>query len=263
MRLSFIKLLLLAGVAASLCSCKSNKELVYLQNLPQEEVQPEIPFSTTDYELRKNDNLYIRITSIDPDVTRLFNPSSGLGYNSGTTQQYGSLSAQYINGYQIGQDGNIVLPIIGKIQVLGKTIAQTEELLTVKLNEYFKEVTVTVKLLSFKYTVMGEVTTPGVYYSYNHTSTLFEAISLAKGTTDYARLKNVLVLRQTPDGPKSIKVDLSDKSVLSSKAYYLQPNDVVYVAPDKFKNTRLNASMYSLMLSTVSTLIVILKFLGG
>jgi polysaccharide export outer membrane protein len=233
-----------------------------MQNLPQEEVQQKVLFSTIGYRLRESDNLYIQVNSINPEVNQFFNPSSGTGISAGTAQQYGTLAAQYINGYQVDQDGYIELPIIGKIQVLDHTISQAKEQVQAKVDEYFKEATVTVKLLSFKYTVMGEVASPGVYYNYNHTCTLFEAISQANGTTDYARLRNVLVLRETRDGTRPIKVDLSNKSVLSSEVYYLQPNDVVYVAPDKFKNTRLNASMYSLMLSSVSTLIVILKFLG-
>ena len=263
MKLYSLRLLLVLMVIINLCSCRSNKDLLYLRNLPQDEVQSEIPYSTTEYPLQVNDNLYIQIASLNSDVNQLFNPQTGNGVSAGTTQQYGSLTAQYINGYQVDQDGNIDLPIIGKIYVIGETMSQTKDLLMVKVNEYFKEATVTVKLLSFKYTVMGEVSTPGVYYNYSHTCTLFDAISQANGTTDYAQLKNVLVLRQTVNGTKSIKIDLSDKSTLSSEAYYLKPNDVVYVAPDRFKNTRLNASMYSLMLSTVSTFIVILKFLGS
>lgn len=261
MKILNIRLLLALLLAINLFSCRSNKELVYLQNLSQGEVQQGIPFSTMNYELRESDNLYIQVTSINPEVNQLFNPSSGMGSSSGTAQQYGSISAQYLNGYQVDENGDIELPVIGKIFVLGKTISEVKKLVKEKVLEYFKEAIVSVKLLSFKYTVMGEVSSPGVYYNYNHVCTLFEGISQANGTSDYARLKNVLVLRKGPDGTRTIKVDLSDKSVLSSEAYYLQPDDVVYVAPAKFKSIYLNAQMYSLMLSTVSTLIIILKFL--
>ncbi len=248
---------------ANLYSCKSNKDLIYMQNLSEGIVGQGAPFSTDNYQLRKDDNLYIQVSSLNPEVNQLFNPSSGgTGYSGSTAQLYGSLSAQYLNGYQVDQDGNVELPIIGKVNVAGKTIPHAKKLLMEKVSEYFKEATVSVKLLSFKYTVIGEVTKPGVYYNYNSTCTLLEAISQASGTTDYARLKNVTVVRETEEGKKSIKVDLSDKMLLSSEAYYLQPNDVVYVSPDKYKNTRLNSSLYTLTLSTISTLIVILKYLG-
>ena len=70
--------------------------------------------------------------------------------------------------------------------------------------------------------------------------------------TDYSRLKKALVIRETPKGTVNMEVDLTDKAFLTSQAYFLQPNDVIYVWPDKYKNTRLNAPMYSLMLSTIS-----------
>jgi polysaccharide export outer membrane protein len=262
MKLRVIKFLLPVLVAVLFSSCKPNKDLIYFKNLTQGEVQQGVPFSTTGYQLRENDNLYFQVSSMNQEVNQLFNPGSSAGYGSGTAQQFGTLSAQYINGYQVDQEGNIDLPIIGKVRVIGKTISQAKEVLVERVNEYFREATVTVKLLSFKYTMMGEVTQPGVYYNYNHTCTLLEAISQASGTTDFARLKHVVVLREEGESVRPIQVDLSDKSLLLSEAYYLRPNDVVYVAPDKFKSTRLNASMYALMLSTVSTLIVILKFMG-
>lgn len=243
-------------------SCKSNKDLIYLQNLPIEEIYSEIPFSSSEYLLKKGDNLFIQVKSINPDVNELFNPTLGIGTIGGTTQQYGSLSAQYINGYQVSGSGNVELPVIGEVFVQGKTLNEAKQLLRGRVNEYFKQASVSVKLLSFKYTVMGEVMQPGVYYNYNNTCTVLEAISQAKGTTDYAKLKRVKVIRQTPPGTKSIEIDLSDKSLLTSEGYYLRPGDVVYVSPDKHKNTRLNSSLYSLALSSVSTLIVILKYLG-
>ena len=242
MRHGMKRLPMVIVVIICLYSCRSSRELTYFQNLPEKHTQQENLFSTSNYQLRPDDNLYIQITSLSPEVNQLFNPSAGTGYASGTSQQYGSLSAQYINGYQVDQDGNIDLPIIGKVNILGKTIVQAKDLLMEKVNEYFKEAMVSVKLLSFKYTVMGEVASPGVYYSYNNFCTILEAISQASGTTDYAQLKNVVVLRENEDGKQSIKVDLSDQALLTSEAYYLHPNDVIYVAPDKYKNTHLNSS---------------------
>ena len=258
-RIVFQSLLLLMFLNA----CKSNDELIYLQNLPEGESVRTTAFSTDNYHLRPGDNLYINVTSINPDVTQLFNPSTASGTNGGgTSQAFGSVSAQYLNGYLIDNNGNIELPIIGLVPVKDQTLMEVKDRLVKRMNEYFKEATVSVKLLNFKVTVMGEVAKPGIVYTYNNTCTLLEAISQAGGTTDYSLLKKAMVIRETPQGTINIKVDLTDKSLLSSSAYYLQPNDVVYVWPDRYKNTRLNASLYSLMLSTVSTLIVLLKFMN-
>ena len=249
-------------MAVGIGSCKSSKELTYLQNLPAGSIQTKPEFSTEDYRLRESDNLYVQVISINPEVSQLFNPTGGSGNTSGTTQQYGTESAQYINGYQVDNSGFIELPVAGKVYVLNKTLIEARELIYQQIKLYFKEVTVYVKLLSFKYTLLGEITKPGVYYSFRNSCTILDAISQASGTTDYAKLRNVVVLRERENQKQSIKIDLTDQSLLNSEAYYLQPNDVVYVSPDgRFKNTKLNASVYSLMLSTVTTLIVILKFI--
>jgi len=257
-RIAFYSLLALALFS----SCKSNKELIYLQNLPEGEVVQSVPFSTDRYHLRPGDNLYIQVASINPEVNQLFNPAMASGGGAGTAQMFNSVSGQYLNGYLIDQDGRIELPIIGGVDAQGKTLQEVKDTLVKRVSEYFKEATVTVKLLNFKVTVMGEVSRPGVIYAYNNTFTLLEAISQAGGTTDYSRLKKALVIRETPKGTVNMEVDLTDKAFLTSQAYFLQPNDVIYVWPDKYKNTRLNAPMYSLMLSTISTLIVILKFMN-
>ncbi len=254
--LSFLALVL------TLFSCKSNKELIYLQNLPYGDIQTADPFSVSRYRLGKGDNLYVQVKSIDPEVSQLFNPMISNGYGTGTTQQFGNQTSIYINGYQLDSEGNIELPVVGLVHVEGKTIEETKKILEQRVSEFFKQATVTVKLLSFKFTVIGEVAHPGVYYNYNDDLTILEAISQANGTTDYAKLKKVTVLRRGPKGSFSIPVDLSDKSLIASEAYYLRPNDVIYVSPDRYKNTRLNASLYSLALSSVSTLVVILKFMS-
>jgi len=70
-----------------------------------------------------------------------------------------------------------------------------------------------------------------------------------------------LVLRPTDNGSKTYRLDLTNKKFLASDAFFLQPNDVVYVEPDKYKNVKLNSPLYTLFLSTLSTLILVLNIL--
>ncbi|WP_163714689.1 polysaccharide biosynthesis/export family protein [Mangrovibacterium lignilyticum] len=243
-------------------SCKSAKEITYLQNLPEGEIHQSIAFSTNDYELKVGDNLYIQVSSMNPEVSQLFNPSTSTGTSGGGNNQYSTPAGQYVYGYQLDGDGNVELPIIGHVFLQGATIDEAQTIIDKRVSEYFKEAMVTVKLLSFKYAVLGEVTTPGVYYNYSNTCTILEAISNARGTTDYSKLEKAKVIRENEAGKYSIEVDLTDKSLLSSAAYYIQPNDVIYVSPDKsFKNTRLNAPLYTLMLSTISTAVVVITLI--
>lgn len=242
-------------------SCKTSKNLVYLNNTQDDELLVDMPESTDEYKIKVNDNLFVDIKSLSPEVNAIFNPAQGVGTQGGTQQNYGQVSGQYLNGFLVDLRGNINLPIIGFVNVLDKTLEEARIEIQSKADEYIKEATVKVKLLSFKITVMGEVKNPGVYYNYTNSLTVLEGISMANGVTDYARIKKVLVLRPTPKGSKTHRLDLTDKSFLNSKAFFLQPNDVVYVEPDKYKNVKLNSPMYSLFLSTISTLILVFNVL--
>ena len=99
---------------------------------------------------------------MNPEVSALFNPSKGAGFTGGTSQNYGDISGQFLNGFQIDMMGNVTLPIIGKINVINRTVAEAQNEIQRKADEYLNNATVKVKLLSFKVTVLGEVKNPGV-----------------------------------------------------------------------------------------------------
>lgn len=220
-----------------------------------------MPGKIAEYVIKTNDNLYVDIQSMSPEVNAMFNPTKGMGTTGGTQQHYGQPSSQYLNGFQVDFSGNVMLPVIGKVAVAGKTLNAAREVIQLKADEYIKDAMVKVKLLSFKITVLGEVKNPGMYYNYNNNMTVLDGISMASGVTDYGRIQKVLIMRTSEKGSKTFRLDLSNKKFLSSEAFFLQPNDVVYVEPDKYKNVKLNSPMYSLFLSTVSTLILILNVL--
>ncbi|MDQ2178538.1 polysaccharide biosynthesis/export family protein [Marinifilum sp. D714] len=254
-------LLILLVVGLFFSSCKTSKDLVYLNNTSDEELLEGIPGAIAEYVIKTNDNLYVDIQSMSPEVDAMFNPTKSAGSTGGTQQNFGQPSSQYLNGFLVDLSGDISLPIIGKVGVAGKTLHQAQTAIEEKAAEYLKDATVKVKLLSFKVTVLGEVKSPGVYYNYNNNMTVLDGISMANGITDYGRIQKVLVMRTTDKGAKTYRLDLTNKKFLSSGAFFLQPNDVVYVEPDKYKNVKLNSPMYSLFLSTLSTLILLLNVL--
>jgi len=119
----------------------------------------------------------------------------------------------------------------------------------------FKGSTVECKLLSFKFTVIGEVRAPGSYINYNNYLTVLEAIGRAGGVSDYGRRDKVLVVRPTETGTETYTLNLQDKNLLSSKAYFLLPNDVVIVEPLKHKIFNMNLPTISFIITTVSSAI--------
>jgi polysaccharide export outer membrane protein len=117
-----------------------------------------------------------------------------------------------------------------------------------------------VKLLNFKVTVLGEVRTPGVQYNYNNTFTVLDAIAQANGNTDFATIKRVKVVRPGEKSNTTYMLDLSSKDIYQSDAFYLQPNDYIFVEPDKYKNFQLNSQAWSMGISSISMLLAVLAF---
>jgi len=241
-------------------SCRNSKELVYLNDAQNNE---NIKGLQTEYKLKTGDILYVSIKSMNPEVNTLFNPESNMeaggggGYGS---MKYSTPSGAYLYGFEIDNEGNLKLPMLGKINLLGTPITQVESVVQKKADEFLNDAIVKVKLLNFKVTVTGEVRNPGTYYNYNNSITVIEAIALASGNTDFAAIKKVMVVRTFPEGNRSFMIDLSTKKTYSSEAFYLQPNDYVIVQPDKYKNFQLNSQAYSLIFSSMSILLAVLGF---
>lgn len=255
----YVKLLLL-GSLILIYSCRSSKELIYMTDTTNNEVINRLPVHETEHIIKTGDILYVSIKSINPEVNQIFNPESNMEVNSMGTgfQKYTTPSGAYLYGYEVDVDGFIKLPNLGKIKVSGVPQSGVGAVVQKKVDEYLKDAIVNVKLLNYKITVLGEVKVPGIYYNYNNSITVLEAIALANGNTDYASIKNVMVIRPYPEGNKTFLLDVSSKEVYKSEAFYLQPNDYVMVRPDKYKNFQLNSQAYSLFFSSLSILMVAL-----
>jgi polysaccharide biosynthesis/export protein len=243
----------------SFISCRSTKDMKFFQDISDRELT-QSAVKPTEYLIKPEDNLYIDIQTTNPEVDLLFSPSRSTTY--GTQSNYGDLASQYLNGYQVNDKGMIRLPVIGEVSVADKTEEGAKIAIQQKADEYLKNAMVKVKILTYKITVLGEVRDPGVYYNYNKSITLLEAISMAKGISDYASVRKVLVIRPSLKGNKSFRLDLTKKEMLASEAYYLLPNDVVYVEPDRYKNFNLNATVFAMTLSTVTTAILVLTYIN-
>ncbi|NDP27149.1 MAG: hypothetical protein GZ087_06960 [Flavobacterium sp.] len=242
-------------------SCRSTKNMRYFQDLSSE-VQNGKPSKAPDYLIKADDNLYVDVQSMNQEVSQLFSTSKTSGYSGGTQSEYGQVSSQYLNGYQVNKRGMILLPVIGEVNVAGLNEETARDSVQKRVGEYFKDATVKVKIMTYKVTVLGEVRNPGVYYNYNKSMTVLDALGLASGTTDFASLKKVLVVRTTTTGSKSYRLDMTEKNMMASDAFYLLPNDVLYIEPDKYINSTLNNTKFSLALAAISTTILILSYIN-
>jgi polysaccharide biosynthesis/export protein len=243
-------------------SCRTHKDLTILRDLEGETNM--IPRSVLDYryKINVNDNLYVSIVSTNPELNAIYNPATvGNVGGGGNSNVWATQSSQFVYGYLVDLDGSITLPTIGKIHVLGLTIPECEMEIQAKATQYLKDVTAKVRLLNYKITVMGEVFNPGVYFNYNQEFTVFDAIGMANGTKNTAALDNILVIREFGNKSQTFKLDINSANALTSEAYNILPNDVIVVQPASFKNFELKLPIYSLVLSSITTFILVLSYI--
>src|SRR5664280_2142076 len=168
-------------------------------------------------------------------------------------------------GYNVSPDGYITLVPIGQIKISGLTLEETRIKLQELTERVFLNSTVECKLLSFKFTVIGEVKVPGAYINYNNYLTVIEAIGRAGGVGDLGNRDRVLVIRPMDKGTKTYRINLQDKNILNSEAYFLLPNDVVIVEPLKQKIFNMNLPIVSFIITTtltaLSTTLLLINYL--
>lgn len=246
------KLIFLIIATLFLASCTSQRKLAYLNNLPEAGSVESFSIDIPDYTIQYRDILYITIKAMTPDgrISDFLSSSGGTG---GVYTQ--SEAGQYLYGYDVNSDGNIILPVLGHIKVSGTSLEEARAIISEAAGKHFNNATVECKLLSFKFTVIGEVRTPGTFINYNNYLTVLEAIGRAGGINDFGRRDKILVVRPVSGGTKTFSLNLQDKAILTSEAYFLLPNDVVIVQPESKKIFNLNLPTFSFIITTATSIL--------
>lgn len=215
-------------------SCIPTKDLIYLQENDKkgDTDQTVETVNQKPYRLQVNDILNINIKALDSRLVEIFRVNE---------QVSGAVNEQtaYFNGYHVDDHGNIRIPVLKEVNVLGRTLEETRVLIEQRLNnEYFTNeagVFVVVKLAGFRYVVNGEVASTGTKIMYQDKVNILEAIANSGDITVTGDRKDVIVMRKYSYGVETYHLDLTDVSSIKSPAYNLQPNDYIYVKPLKQK----------------------------
>ncbi|MTE27374.1 polysaccharide biosynthesis/export family protein [Winogradskyella ouciana] len=251
-----IKLLIIVLACIIVSSCIPHKDTVYLQN-KESAINDTIPNNLSEvqkpYRIQIDDILNIRIKVLDQDNVQIFNPISQEGNLNAS-----SAERAYFDGFTVDIHGNIRIPTLGRFNVLGYTAEEIEQMIEKKLlDEQFKEtanIFITVKLAGLRYTVNGEIGSPGTITLFKERVNIFEAIANAGEIPLTGNKKDVLVIRQYPQGQQIHHLDLTDINVMKSPYYYIQPNDMIYVKPLKQKSIGTGETAAS-SLSTIVTVL--------
>ena len=248
-----------------LASCQSYKKVPYLQdaevvkNANQQE-------SLYDAKIMPKDLLTIVVSCTSPELAVPFNLTVVTQENVAMTT---TTSQPILQQYLVDNEGKINFPVLGELKVGGLTKREAEELIIEKLKPYLTETPiVTVRMVNYKISVLGEVAHPGTFTINNEKVNLLEALAMAGDMTVWGVRDNVKLIRESADGKQEIiTLDLNSAETILSPYYWLQQNDIIYVTPNKAKSrnsdignsTSLWFSATSILVSLASLLVTIFK----
>lgn len=258
--------LLIGGVMSLfLFSCAAPKSLTYFKDVPdtlQTKVVELSKYNTPV--IQPDDILQVTVQTMDPGATALLNqtgqPSWPLTGSGGGGSSSSASLQQGIEGYLVDKNGFVVVPLLGKIEVKGKTTDEVRDTIRAKAAEYYKDPVVNVRFANFRVTVLGEVTKPATYVMPNERVTLLDALGAAGDLTAYGKRENVIVIREVNGKKEFTRFNLQNSSMFNSPYFYLQSGDVVYVEPNKAKIASTDIAQtrrWTIMAPIISLLIVL------
>ena len=254
----FVKRVLVfcAFVSLLLSSCRSNQELAYISDAERDSAQAIL----TDYvsTIHPGDQLYIHVYSQTPESVIPFNQETHTHaaevnrlYTVDTShravrqvqeraKQNNRDASSAVPGYLVDEDGTIIFPVLGKIFVAGITYDSLSHLIEQRLitDGYLNDPVVTVSPMNFRVSVVGEVNRPQELHITGERLTILEALAMCGDLTIYGQRENITVVRSKKGVATPITIDLTKKTIFDSEVYYLQPNDIVYIEPNKLKKRR-------------------------
>ena len=228
--------------------CATKKEIIYNQISDNNLVTQ--PFKDAKIEI--GDILNIKVSALNQESVQIFQPGQ-------QTNQNVQAETLKIQGYLVDAQGNIEIPLIGVVNVADKSTSELEQLLTNRLQDYVKSPSVTVRLVNFKVTVLGEVNNPGTFTVLEERVTLPMILGTAGDLTINGDRSNVQIVRTQGDSLHKKTLDLTRGDLLNSPYYFLKQNDLIYVAPNtaKVKSSGLVGNVGTLT-SVISLLLTII-----
>ena len=263
MRLAFYLIVCLCFFA----SCVSNRKVQLMQkndvnakDLVRDSMLRSYAIDTFQYKVQPNDILSISFQSLTPKEFDFFSSSASGGNASANLIQGGAL----IIGELVDEKGEVPFPVIGKVKVAGQTVMQIQEQLQTIASKYTESPLVKVRLINFRFTILGEVAKEGTVILTNNRVSMLEAIGQAGGLGDLADRSNIKLIRQKGGKTEVQYINLLDENFFKSPYYYVYQNDVLIVPPLKQRpfrryfgnNLALVTSTLSLLLIVINTIVI-------
>jgi polysaccharide export outer membrane protein len=241
--------------------CKTSKQLAYFQDLSDTsrvQVVNQYPFDPL--RLLGDDQVQITISSTSPEASQYFNLMAATPVSSVAGANLGAPTQSFLNVYTVTPKGEITLPVLGDMKVAGLTTEELKRKISTALVPYLKDAVVSVRLINFKVTVIGEVTRPITVPVNGERINVLEAIGAAGDMTVFGKRMNVKVVRRNADGNLDIAhLNFNSSSALKSPYFQLRQNDVVYVEPSKKKGVLgENLNIWVPVITSIASMVIVI-----
>jgi polysaccharide export outer membrane protein len=249
----------LFAVLLASSGCVSYEKQIFFQGLPESSTQTST--HQPDPFIQRGDQLMIMVYALDPESAAFFNQPMGGGQGQNMQMMQGGQGGGFM-GYLVDEEGNIVFPKLGVLNVLGYTQPQLRDSLSQWLEPYLREVVVNVRLLNFRVTY---ITSDGAATQIvmNNKTNLLQFLGMVGGIRWMDKRDNIAVIRTVNEQRTVYRINLTDASVFESPAFYLQPNDIVYVEPNKRKFLETNIQLISYVTSITSAVSILVLFISN
>ena len=179
-----------------------------------------------EYKIKPYDILKINIYSESNITTKILESQ-----NSNFSNNRESLM---FDGFNVDKSGYLDHPTVGKIYVSGLSVSELEALISEKLStlEIFYDSSIDVKVLTWNFTILGEVNNPGKYYFNQENLNIIQAIGIAGDLTINGRRDNIRLIRFDKNEYSVSKVDLTKSEILNRNEFQILSGDVIIVDPN-------------------------------
>lgn len=242
----FSFLCLLGIVLMSSCSYKG-KNVLLKENikLPEDSLKTVFVSNNTQkydtYTIRAYDLIFIR---------NLQNP----GLIGGESSFYAANPKEA--NFRVELDGNVNLPVIGKVMVIGLTRSEASDKIEKLYKEkLFNDPIIELKIASLKVTLLGDVGAPGNYLLEKEDYDLIDILGEVGGLKEKADPKNIRIIRGNRENPEIIYANLTNINTLKNPKLKLRDGDIILVQKQKFYERFDKIQAYSILASLGVTLL--------
>lgn len=244
-------------IAVLLFSCQAYKQDIMFQfdqNFTEEDVSQVKQELEQNYLLKSGDRLQLDVFTNSGE--RLIDPNFEISSLTGGqgAQQFQQQRDRF--EYIIQVDGMVTFPLVGNLNLTGKTLYEAELLVAEKFGDYYEDTFVKLRISNRRAFVLG-ASGGQVIPLLDENTSLFEVLSLSQAINRNAKAHNIRLIR----GNDVFLINLSTITGMKATNMNVLPGDVVYVEPWRrpWVESLRDASPIISIISSIVTLAVIVQ----